>query len=42
LLYWKEFKAGDVRVKTFAAFMLLLFAGGVVLFSYAAVTIAKS
>lgn len=35
-LVWKEFKAGDVRVKAFAGLMLLLFAGGFLFFSYAA------
>jgi glucose uptake protein len=37
LLVWKEFKDGDTRVKAFAALMLVLFAGGLLAFSYAPV-----
>ena len=39
LLVWKEYRTRDTRVKALAAVMLLLFAGGVVLFSYG--TVAK-
>jgi len=35
-LVWKELKAGDVRVKAFAGLMLVLFAGGLTFFSFAA------
>jgi glucose uptake protein len=35
LLVWREFKNGDTRVKAFAALTLVLFAGGLVVFSYA-------
>ncbi len=35
-LIWKEFKAGDIRVKAFAGLMLVLFAGGLTFFSLAA------
>jgi len=35
VLIWKEFKGGDMRVKVLAAFMLVLFASGVVAFSCA-------
>jgi len=38
LLIWREFKAGDGRVKAFGALMLLLFAGGLAMFSYAAMS----
>ena len=41
LLVWKEFKGGDTRVKAFGALMLVLFAGGLVAFSYAPLWIAK-
>jgi glucose uptake protein len=41
LLIWKEFKDGDVRVKAFGALMLVLFAGGLLAFSYAPLWIAK-
>jgi glucose uptake protein len=34
-LIWKEFKAGDVRVKAFAGLMLVFFAGGLTFFSLA-------
>jgi len=37
-LIWKEFKAGDIRVKAFAGLMLVFFAGGLTLFSLAAMT----
>jgi glucose uptake protein len=36
LLFWGEFKAGDIRTKTFSAVMLAFFAVGLVLFSIAA------
>jgi len=39
LLLWKEFKGGDTRVKAFGAVMLVLFAGGLAFFSYAAVSV---
>ena len=39
LLLWKEFKAGDLRVKAFGAVMLVLLAGGVAFFSYAMVQV---
>jgi len=39
LLIWKEFKGGDARVKAFGALMLVLFAGGLAFFSYAAVSV---
>jgi glucose uptake protein len=35
---WKELKAGDIRVKVFAGFMLVLFAGGLTFYSLAAVS----
>jgi glucose uptake protein len=35
LLAWKEFRDGDVRVKTMAVLMLVLFAGGLTLLSLA-------
>ncbi|HUB79783.1 MAG TPA: GRP family sugar transporter [Bryobacteraceae bacterium] len=35
LLVWKEFKPGDARANAFAGLMLVLFAGGVTMFSYA-------
>jgi len=35
-LVWKELKAGDIRVKSFAALMLVLFAAGLTFFSWAA------
>ena len=38
LLIWKELKGGDTRVKAFGAVMLVLFAGGLAFFSYAAVS----
>ena len=41
ILMWKEFKDGDTRVKAFAAMMLVLFAGGLVAFSYAPLFVAK-
>jgi glucose uptake protein len=41
LLVWKEFKGGDARVRAFTALMLLLFAGGLVVFSYAPVWAPK-
>ena len=41
LLVWKEFKGGDGRVKAFAAVMLVLFAGGLVVFSYAPLWASK-
>lgn len=36
LLIWKEFKGGDGRAKAFMGIMLVLFAGGLALFSFAA------
>ena len=39
LLIWKEFKGGDTKVKAFGAVMLVLFAGGLAFFSYAAVSV---
>lgn len=41
LLIWKEFKDGDTRVKAFGAIMLVLFAGGLLAFSYAPLWIIK-
>jgi len=41
LLVWKEFKGGDTRVKAFAALMLVLFAGGLAVFSWAPLWAAK-
>jgi glucose uptake protein len=38
-LIWKEFKAGDIRVKAFAGLMLVLFAAGLTFFSWAAMTV---
>jgi glucose uptake protein len=38
LLVWKEFKGGDIRIKAFGPLMLVLFAGAVVVFAYAAVS----
>lgn len=35
MLVWKELKGGDTRVKAFGFITLLLFAGGLALFSYA-------
>jgi len=34
LLIFREFKAGDARANSFAGLMLVLFIGGVALFSY--------
>jgi len=39
LLAWREFKAGDLRSHAFAVLMLLLFAGGLTFFSYAAAAV---
>jgi glucose uptake protein len=36
LLLWKEFKGGDSRAKAFAALMIVLFAAGLAIFSFAA------
>jgi glucose uptake protein len=41
LLYCKEFKTGDFRVKILGAMMLVLFAGGWAFFSFAALSAAK-
>jgi glucose uptake protein len=41
LLIWKEFKDGDARVRAFGAIMLVLFAGGLLAFSYAPLWIVK-
>jgi glucose uptake protein len=39
LLVWKEFRSGDARANAFAGLMLVLFAGGLTLFSYAAAAV---
>jgi glucose uptake protein len=42
LLVWKEFKGGDTRVKAFAAVVLVLFALGLAVFSWAPLWAAKT
>ncbi len=42
LLVWKEFRGGDVRVKSMAVLMLVLFAGGLALLAVAAGHVAKA
>jgi glucose uptake protein len=37
VLLWREFKGADLRVKTLAVFMFLLFASGLLVISQAAV-----
>ena len=39
LIIWREFKAGDARAKAFAGLMLVLFAGGLTVFSMAAASV---
>jgi glucose uptake protein len=41
LVVWKEFRGGDVRVKTMSVLMLVLFASGVALLAMAAVHVAS-
>jgi len=38
-LFWKEFKAGDIRVKAFAGLMLVFFAVGLTFFSWATLSL---
>jgi glucose uptake protein len=42
LLAWKELKGGDTRVRAFAAIMLVLFALGLAVFSWAPIWAAKT
>jgi glucose uptake protein len=41
LLVWREFRGGDMRVKTMSVLMLALFVGGLALLSLAPVHVPK-